>query len=114
MPAGAGGVADLGQQIADAAMGMNVIGIDAQGGFEMSACRLVLAHQQQQIGEVDMPDRIIRVMPNSLAEQRARGAPISGFEHERAKVVEHAEIAGLAADQFEIVAFGLLEKSPLS
>ena len=75
MPAGARLIAALGQKIAHAAVGMNVAGIDAQGGFEVSTGLFLLADQEQQIGKIDVPHGIVRMVPHGLAEQRARGAP---------------------------------------
>ena len=57
MPAGARTVADLGQKIAHAAMGVNVIRIDPQRAFEMQSGLCLLAQQKQQIGEIDVPGR---------------------------------------------------------
>ncbi len=54
MPSGAGRVADLGQQIAHAAMRMNMAGIDPQRGFEVDAGLRMFADQEQQVREIDV------------------------------------------------------------
>ncbi len=54
------------------------------------------------------------MMPHRLAEQRARGLPISGIENERAEIVQRGEIGRPAPDEFEIVALGLLERALLA
>ena len=85
-------VADLGQQIAHAAVGMNVIGIGAQGGFEMRARLVVLVEQEQQRRQIDPALRIVGMVAHRLAKQRARRVLVSGLEDEIAEIVQHAEI----------------------
>ena len=85
-------VADLGQQIAHAAVGVNMIGIGAQGGFEMRARLVVLVEQKQQRRQIDPALRIVGMVPHRLAEQRARRVLVSGLEDEIAEIVQHAEI----------------------
>ena len=68
VPARAGRVAKLGQQIAHAAMGMDVVRIGPQRGFEMSARSFRLAAEQQQIRQVDVAVRIVRMMAHGLGE----------------------------------------------
>ncbi len=77
-------------------MGVDMARIDLQGGFKVAARLLKFAHGKQEIGEVDMPTRIVRMMADGGTEQRARGRLISGVENERAEIVERAEIGGYA------------------
>ena len=101
-------VADLGQQIAHAAVGMNVAGIGAQRGFEMRARRVVLVEQEQQRRQIDPAHRIVGMVTHRFAEQRARRVLISGVEDEIAEIVQHAEIGRPALQEFEIIRFGRL------
>ena len=101
-------IADLGQQIAHAAMGMDVAGIGAQGGFEMRTRLIVLVEQEQQRRQIDPALRIVGMMPHRLAEQRARRVLVSGLEDEIAEIVQHAEIGRSAPQQFEIILLGRL------
>lgn len=66
MTAGADGVAEFGQQVAHAAMGMNVIGSDAQRGLEVVARLLVIVGQEQEVGEIDTSVGIVRMMTDGL------------------------------------------------
>ena len=68
VPARAGRVAKLGQQIAHAAMGMDVVRIGPQRRFEMNTRGFRLAAEQQQIRQVDLAVRIIRMMAHGLSE----------------------------------------------
>ena len=49
------------------------------------------------------------MMPHRFAEQRACGLAVAGIEHERAEIVQRGKIVRLAAQQFQIVALGVLE-----
>jgi hypothetical protein len=114
VPARAGEVAKLGEQIAHAAMRMDVVRIGPQRRFEMNTRGFRLAAEQQQIRQVDLAVRIIRMMAHGLSEQRARGVLVAGGESERAEIVQHAEIGRRAAEQFQIVALGRFELALLA
>src|SRR5271163_4790408 len=92
----AGSVTDLGKEIAEAAMRMDVIGIHGECGFEVDAGLRMIAEQQQEIAQIDVPVGIARMMPHRLAEQRARGFTIAGIENQRAEIVQSAEISRVA------------------
>ncbi len=102
-------VAERRQQIAHAAMGVNMIGVGTQRRFKVKPRLPAFAEQQQQVGEIDVAVRIIGMMPHRLAEQRARGFPITGIENQRAEIVERGKIRRLAANKIEVVALRLLE-----
>ena len=104
MSARAGTVAGLGQKIAHAAMGMNVIRIDPQRASKCSPRLLQFAEQKQQVCQIDLPGGIVRMMSDSFAEQRARGFLISGIENQRAEIIERAKIGRRPPKKFEIVA----------
>ena len=109
-----GSVALLGQEIADAAMGVDVIGVELQRRLEMRARQLVLAGQKQQIRQIDVPGGVFGMMPNGFAEQRPRGVLVAGRQHHGAEIVEHGEIGRCVAEKFEIVALGLFEQALLA
>ena len=87
VPPGAGCITKLGQKIAHAAVRVDMIRIDLQRRFEMNTRRFLLPAHEQQIRQIDMPVRIIRMMPHRLAEQRAGGVLVAGSESERAEIV---------------------------
>ena len=107
-------VADFGKKIGHAAMGMDVSGIGPQRGFKMKPGLLLLVHQEQEIGQIDAPVGIIRVMPHGLAIERPRRVLVSGFEHQRAEVAQDAEVGRRAAKQFQVVALGFVEQTLLA
>jgi hypothetical protein len=109
MPPGADRVTKVGKQIAHAAMGVDMVRIDLQRRFEMNTRLFLLAAHEQQIRQIDVPVRIIRMMVHRLAEQRAGGVLIAGGQSERTEIVQHAEVGGCAAKQFQIVALCFLE-----
>jgi hypothetical protein len=68
MPTGAGGIAELGQKIGHAAVRVNVEWIKAQGGREMAPRFVVFFEVEQKVGEIDVPHRIVGMVPHRLAE----------------------------------------------
>ena len=114
VPARAGEVAKLGQQIAHAAVCMDVVRIGPQRGFEMNTRGFRLAAEQQQIRQIDSAVRIIRMMAHGLGEQRARGVLVAAGESQRAEIIQHAEIGRRAAEQFQIIALGRFELALLA
>ena len=109
MPLGARYVAKLGQEIAHAAMRMDMVGIDPQRRFEMNPGCGFFAGQEQQVRQIDVAIRVARMVPHGFAEQRPRRVSIPGFENERAEVVERAEIGRPTADELQIIVLGFLE-----
>ena len=114
MRLGASGIAERGEQIGHAAMGMDMAGIDLQRRFEMRARRRVLAKQEQKVRQVDAAIGIGRMPPHRFAEQGPRGLAVAGIEHERAKIVQRRKVIRLAADQLQIIALGVLETALLA
>ncbi len=109
MQLGASRIAKRRQQIAHAAMCMNMAGIYFQRRLEVLARGRLLADEEQQIGKIDVAVGIVRMMPHRLREQRARGLAVSGIEHQRAEIVQRGEVGRLAADKFQIIALGILK-----
>jgi hypothetical protein len=109
MPARAGHISFLGQEIAHAAMGMDMVRIDPQRYFEMNARLVRLAAEKQQVRQIDVPGRIVGMMAHGFAKQRAGSVFVTGGENQRAEIVQDAEVGRCTPDQFEIVALGLLE-----
>ena len=109
MPAGTRIVPGLRQQIAHAAVSMDVIRVEAQRAFKMQPGLLLFAEQKQQISKIDVPGGIIRMVPNGLTEQRAGGLLVSGVKNQRSEIIECAKIGGRSPKQFEIVGFGFFE-----
>jgi hypothetical protein len=107
-------VARLGQEISHAAVGVNVVGIDPQRGFEMNARLVRLAAEEQQVRQIDVSVRIIRMVPHGFAVQRAGGVFVTGGEDECAEIVQCSEVGRRALEQFQIVALGLLELALLA
>jgi hypothetical protein len=54
------------------------------------------------------------VISHGLAEERARGIPIAGFENKSAKVIQDAEISRPAGQELEIVALRFLKQALFS
>src|SRR5581483_12057328 len=88
MPARTSAISHLGQQVAHAAVGMNVMRIEPQRDLEMLPGLVQFTGEKQQGREIDMPHRVAGMMPHRLAEQGPGGVLVTGLEHERAEVVQ--------------------------
>jgi hypothetical protein len=114
VPAGAGLVAGLSQEIAHAAMGVDMIGFDPQGGVEVKARLRRLADAEQQIREIDMPRRIFRMVLHGCREDRVRRIAKPGIEQHGPEIIQRAEMSRHAPQQLQIVALRLLERALLT
>ena len=92
MMARGGALADIREHGAEALMRRRVFRIDLQYGFVMRARFRVAVGAKQQVGQVDMPDRIFGMMGDRLRIDAAGGVDRAHVRQQRSEFVERGKI----------------------
>jgi len=85
-------LAEIRQHGAQSLVCRRVIGIDLKRRFVVPPRLLILAGAQQQIGEVDMRNRILRVLQDRFGIDAAGGIDRAHFGEQGAKFIQRAEM----------------------
>ena len=104
----AGAVAEIGEHRPQPLMRLRMMGVDLQGTFVMFARLLIACRAQQQIGEIDARQRIVRVMLDRLCIDAAGGIDCAHPGEQRAEFVQGAEMRGRAPQDRDEGVLGIL------
>src|SRR5258706_8072904 len=108
MISGARAVAEVREHGAEALMSRRVFRIDPQDRLVMLARFRVPVGAKQQVGEVDTPDRICRMMSYRLRIDAAGGANSAHIRQQRPEFVKCAEVFRRSPQDLDEGSLGVL------